>query len=179
MEIWKDIEGYEGLYQVSNLGRVRSLDRYSIRKDGSKVFAKGVLFSKRICNKGYFMVDFRKDYKKKSFRVHQLVAMAFLNHKPSGHKIVVDHIDNNRANNKLNNIQVITARENVSKERRGRSIYTGVCFRKDRNRWEAYITINKKRKRLGMHKTEIEASNAYQKALKEHLSISELLHDYS
>ncbi len=109
----------------------------------------------------------------KTFRTHQLIAMAFLNHVPNGHKLVVDHIDNDKLNNKANNLQLVSQRKNASKDqfRLNRSSqYVGVnlCKRaKIKNRWVARITINGKMKRLGGFNTELEANEAYCKALKE------------
>ena len=97
-EIWKDVPGYEGLYQASNLGRIKS-----------DIKIKNQTKSK---SKKYLMVYLYKQNVKKTIAVHQLIAMTFLNHTPCGHKIVVDHIDNNHLNNKLINLQLITHREN-------------------------------------------------------------------
>ena len=69
-EIWKDIPGYEGLYQVSNFGRVKSFKNKTEK-----------ILKLSICSHGYYVITIRT-YKK--IRVHQLVAMAFLNHKPNG-----------------------------------------------------------------------------------------------
>ena len=98
MEIWRDIPGYEGLYQVSNLGNVKS------------AYLKGKLKKQRLNPNGYFGVNLSKDGKGKNANVHSLVAQAFLNHKPCGFKIVVDHIDDNRKNNKLSNLRLTNQR---------------------------------------------------------------------
>jgi hypothetical protein len=81
-----------------------------------------------------------------------LVAMAFLNHKPDGtHKIVVDHINNNKLDNRVVNLQLISQRENLSKDRKdGTSKYVGVCWKKSRNKWQVDIKIDGKRKYLGL-----------------------------
>ena len=98
--------------------------------------------------------------------VNQIMAIAFLSHKPCGHKIVVDHIDNNKLNNKLYNLQLITHRENISKDKKGSSKYTGVCWHKIKNKWQSSIAINGKIKYLGIFTNEIEAAQAYQNELK-------------
>ena len=157
-EIWKDIKDYEGLYQVSNLGRVKSL------KFGKERILKG--------NKnfnGYSLVALYKDGKTKTITVHQLVAMAFLSHKPCGYKLVVDHINTVKTDNRLQNLQLITHRENLSKDKRWSSKYTskytGVFWYKRSQKWRAEIRINGKIKYLGSFKSELEASEAYQSKL--------------
>ena len=90
--------------------------------------------------------------------------MAFLNHKPCGHKMVVDHIDNNKLNDKLYNLQVITNRENVSKDKKGgNSKYIGV--HKEKNKFRAAIRRDGKIKYLGLFTDEKEAAKAYQNEL--------------
>tara|TARA_B100001093_G_C26334761_1_gene803398 strand:+ start:102 stop:659 length:558 start_codon:yes stop_codon:yes gene_type:complete len=160
VEVWKDIPTFEKKYQVSNLGNVRSLNynRMGIIKN----------FKKRLNNKNRYCVNLRKD--KKYFpnkSVSQLVAMAFLNHKPCGYKLVVDHIDNNKNNDKLYNLQIITHRLNCSKDRNnGSSKYVGVVWDKKYKKFKAQIKINKKVKHLGYFKKEKEAAQAYQNELK-------------
>lgn len=165
MENWKDIQGYEGHYQVSDLGRVKSLKRWVNNKVNGGYFLEEKLANQSIGNR-YLEVSLSKDGKTKTFRVHQLVAMAFLNHKPCGYKLVVDHKDNNPLNNKLSNIQVVSARENTSKDRSGYSSkYVGVNFDLKNNKWRAAIFIDKKVKYLGLFDNEERASIAYQFAL--------------
>ena len=98
--------------------------------------------------------------------VHQLVAMAFLGHVPCGHKIVVDHINHDKLNNRLENLQLITNRENCSKDVKNKSSkYTGVSWDKARNKWVSQIKINGKTVPLGRYKCELVASIVYQKKL--------------
>ena len=118
-------------------------------------------------SKGYLKVGLYKDGKIKVRVIHQLVAESFLNHTVDGHKLVVDHISNVKTDNKLENLQLITSRENVSKDRKGgTSKYTGVCWYSRYNKWLSRIDINGKTKNLGYFNIELEASNAYQLALK-------------
>jgi len=169
-EIWKDIPNYEGLYQVSNLGRVKSLGRIVIRGRKSKQYKKENIlkyrYSGREFNK-YVSVALFKNGKRSDKKVHQLMAVAFLNHKPDGHKIVVDHINNIPNDNRLENLQLITNRENLSKDKNGSSKYVGVRWDKERNKWASQICINGKQKFLGRFKEEIDAHLAYQNKLKE------------
>ena len=95
------------------------------------------------------------------------VSVSFLNHKPCGHKIVVDHINNNKENDKLYNLQLISNRENTVKDiKGGTSKYTGVCWNKRQCKWQSAIQINGKGKHLGYFKSEKKASQAYQNELK-------------
>tara|TARA_R110001632_G_scaffold27006_5_gene72752 strand:- start:3316 stop:3810 length:495 start_codon:yes stop_codon:yes gene_type:complete len=157
-EIWKDIKDYEGLYQISNLGRVKSL------KFGKERILKGT----KDFN-GYSIVCLHKDGNQKTKKVHQLVAIAFLGHIPSGMSLVVDHINRIKTDNRLENLQIITNRENLSKDKRWSSKYTskyiGVHWCKPRNKWRAQIRINKITKHLGYFKTELEASEVYKSKL--------------
>lgn len=96
-EIWKDIPEYEGLYQVSNLGRIKSLPRKGTHTTKERIMN----FTKS--NKGYFIAVLSKDYKKKSFSVHRLVAQAFI---PNPNNLPqVNHKDENKENNNINNLE--------------------------------------------------------------------------
>ena len=155
MEIWKTIPNYED-YQVSNLGNVKSL------KWGKERILKGALGSY-----GYYEVNLLKDKKQKSFRIHKLVAMAFLGHIPDGtHKIVVDHINNVRIDNRLENLQLITNRQNCVKDKRdGSSSFAGVSWHKKSSKWRAAINCNKVYIDLGLFEQETQARDAYKLAL--------------
>lgn len=164
MEIWRDIPGYEGLYRVSNLGRVKSLTHSVKCRIGYRIVI-GKMLSQCIANT-YYSVALSKKSKHVNYKVHQLVAIAFLNHVPCGSKLVVDHKDYNPLNNRLYNIQVITQRENLSKDKKGSSKYTGVSWHKIQKSWASSIRINGKRHYLGYFKNEYDAHLAYQKALR-------------
>lgn len=161
MEIFRDIPGYEGNYQVSNLGRVKSLDRLV----GSRSIKEKIL-KPNVSSRGYFCVNLCNEGKVKAKTVHQLVAMTFLNHTPDGYKLVVDHKDNDKLNNRLSNLQLISQRENTSKDKNGTSKYTGVFWHKPSNKWVSQITVNGKSKRIGYFDLEEEAGMYYQDALK-------------
>lgn len=102
-EIWKDIVGYEGLYQVSNLGRVKSLPRATTNGKILKVQVNRL-------NK-YCYVALCRDNKKMFKRVHILVANAFLGANPN--KLQVNHIDGNKENNNVYNLEYCTQSENM------------------------------------------------------------------
>lgn len=168
MEVWKDIKGYEGLYQVSSFGRIKGLNKKIIYKNGSVHFYKEKI-KKLTLNKrnGYLWVKLSKKSKTTSKKVHKIVAESFLNHIPNGHKKVIDHIDNNKLNNSLKNLQIITQRENSSKDKKNKSSkFTGVYWNKKSNKWHSQIQIKSKKKHLGYFDKEYDAHLAYQKALK-------------
>lgn len=109
-EEWKDVEGYEGRYQVSNKGRIRSVDRWSV-VNGGKFLRKGRVFSLHPDRYGYITVALNKKEggSAKHFRVHRLVAKAFI----GDSNMDVDHIDGNRSNNAVTNLRYVTPRENA------------------------------------------------------------------
>lgn len=101
IERWKDIEGYEDLYQISNTGKVRSLDRY-IKIGQNRRIKKGQIIKVPI-KKGYYQVRLSKNGKRKSFNVHRLVAKAFI---PNPNNLPqVNHKDENKLNNNMQNLE--------------------------------------------------------------------------
>jgi hypothetical protein len=173
-EVWKDIPDYEGLYQVSNLGRVKSLERKCAVKNGVRTVREKILKTSLNRVRKYLYVSLYTEQNDIKFNIHQLVAMAFLGHKPDGtQKIVVDHINNIITDNRLENLQLITNRENSTKDQKGgTSKYVGVSWNKQNKRWTAQIRVFGELKYLGAFKNEYDAHLAYQKALKEHLESS-------
>ena len=159
-EIYKAIPGYEGLYEVSNMGNVKSIQ-----------FNKEKILKPAKDGRGHLQVSLWNNSKFKRIKVHQLVAMAFLNHTPCGMKLVVDHINDIKTDNRLDNLQIITQRENVCKTQGSYSSrYKGVTWFKLRNKWLAQIKINNKNINLGIYTEEYQAHLAYQKALHTHLT---------
>lgn len=98
------------MYQVSNLGRVRSLDRLLIHKNGYRHFKKGKVLKPSIGTTGYYHVNLCKNGHK-SAKIHRLVANAFLT--PACNKTYINHIDGNPLNNKSDNLEWCTQKENV------------------------------------------------------------------
>ena len=110
LEIWADIEGYEGLYQISHLGRVKSLARVIYKTDGTIQTFKERILKTTLDTKGYVICNLSKEYKCKTFRVHRLVANMFipnLNNKPQ-----VNHINGIKADNRVSNLEWVTNSEN-------------------------------------------------------------------
>ena len=112
-EIWKDIEGYEGLYQVSNLGRVRSLDRVYEAIKGHPQYCKGKILKAFIHPQTHYCVtDLWKNNKRVHVKTHRLVAKAFipnLDNKP-----FIDHINRDRQDNRVENLRWVTKVENMN-----------------------------------------------------------------
>ena len=105
-EIWKDIPGYEGLYQVSNLGRVKSFRIWT----GTMYVNKEHILINNIEKSGYARVFLRKNNKTTAIRVHRLVAQVFLNN-PNNYTCV-NHKDENKQNNKVDNLEWCTREYN-------------------------------------------------------------------
>ena len=171
-EIWRDVKDYEGLYMVSNTGKIKSLDRTVISKKGFPISLKGRELSQisNQKNKGYLGVSFSKNCILKRRYVHQAVAQSFLGHEIDGFNKVIDHIDGNRENNNVNNLRIVSNRENNSSCYRDdrhllTSKYTGVNFHKGRQKFRATIVFNGKDIHLGNFDKEYDAHLEYQRAL--------------
>lgn len=104
VEIWRDIEGYEGHYQISNHGRVKTL------KNSGHSHAGAI---RKVCpdNKGYLRIGLTKDCKPATFKVHHLVASAFIGKRPEGYQ--VNHKDGNKQNNHVANLEYTTNKANM------------------------------------------------------------------
>lgn len=112
-EIWKDIKGYEGIYQVSNTGKIKSLDRIIYQdKDGLTYsrLIKGKVLKYNYDKQGYLLVHLCINGIRKCFKVHRLVAEAFIENVEQ--KQYVNHIDGNKKNNVMNNLEWVTPSEN-------------------------------------------------------------------
>ena len=110
-EIWKPVPGYEGFYEVSSLGRVRSVDRVIIRKNGEKRTVKGTILSPTKRKDGYLTIGLRREGSHKTHKIHRIVMLAFVGEPPEG-KYEVDHKDGNPENNRLSNLEYVSRKEN-------------------------------------------------------------------
>lgn len=155
IEIWKDVIGYEDVYQVSNFGNIRTLK-----------FNKKRILKKYFNNNGYLSCSLWKNGIIKTRTIHQLVAESFLNHIPCGHKLVINHKNFIRTDNRVENIEIITQRENTNKQHiKSSSQFVGVSWANTFKKWTARININNKQKNLGYFTTEIEAKEFYDNAI--------------
>jgi len=116
-EVWKDISDYQGLYQVSNFGRIKSLRRKVVNNKGFRIIPEKIL-NPGIDSSGYLRLNLSKNSKIKTFRVHVLVAFEFLGYETDFGVIVCDHIDENKLNNRSDNLQIIDIGDNIRKNRR-------------------------------------------------------------
>ncbi len=111
-EIWKDVIDYKWFYIVSNFGNVKSLSRIVNSKSKTKRLVNGKKLKLAKDSHGYTVVSLSKNGNRKVRKVHQLVAESFLNHNRKNRNLVVNHIDFNPSNNKLDNLELVSYREN-------------------------------------------------------------------
>lgn len=158
-EIWKDIEGYEGLYKISNLGRVKSLCKVLNSKFPYRNINEKIL---KVSKSGdYLSLILTNNHKQKRFLIHRLIAICFIPNNEC--KKIVNHIDGNKINNSIDNLEWVNHRENCSHyklSKKSTSKYIGVYYRAKKNRFISSIFYNKKMIHLGAFKTEEEAYRA-------------------
>lgn len=151
-EIWKDVIGYEGLYQVGDLGNVRRLNKPT-----------PMLLQKR--GKGYLGIMLYRGGVGKMYLVHRIVATSFLGESD----LQVDHKNGNKKDNRLTNLEYVDNRENVTRgfaRTPTTSAFTGVSWHKRKSLWQSRITINKKVFCLGYFTSQEEAHERYLSKLK-------------
>tara|TARA_R110002167_G_C12366771_1_gene623723 strand:+ start:37 stop:594 length:558 start_codon:yes stop_codon:yes gene_type:complete len=180
-EIWKDIKDYEGIYQVSNTGKIKSLERevYHSRHGTINLKEKLKQFTKH--KDGRFQVTLSFEGVNKMKMVSNLVAEHFKSTTEIRDCII--HLDKNNSNNNVDNLKYVTRRD-VAFIRESKSKYKtskkfGVWFEKSKNRYRASITMKGKQKTLGTFKTEKEASEAYKKAYILNDSFKETVYELS
>lgn len=104
IEIWKDVTGYEGLYQVSNTGKVKTLQKQVGRKEAEKIMKPSVIWT------GYLRIGLRKNGKSKNTYIHRIVAQEFIENPE--HKPIINHKNGNRQDNRVENLEWCTFGEN-------------------------------------------------------------------
>lgn len=112
VELWVDVKGYEGMYKISNTGFVKSVNRKRLVCGGGFRLVKSRILKNSINNTGYHRVNLSNDSKIKSFLVHRLVAIHFLNNPEN--KRTVNHIDGVKTNNNIENLEWSTDKENIN-----------------------------------------------------------------
>jgi len=167
-EQWKEIPGYEGFYKISTFGRIISLNR-EYWNGMMMVQLKGQLRKTKLSSgtRKYNQINLNKNGIKTTYRVSILMGKTFFpDYNFKENKMVIDHINNDSLNDRLDNLQLITIRLNVSKDRINRSSeHTGVFWHKITERWRAVISIRNKTIHLGTFVSESEAAESYQTAL--------------
>jgi len=169
-EVWADVPEFEGYYKGSTMGRIKSVEK--VLWNGFGHFTQKERILKGYVNvHGYRVLGLRKDgVHSKTPGFHQIIAMCFLNHKPCRFEWVINHINANKLDNRLANLEVCTQRYNTTdaaKRRETTSEFTGVCYRKDKNNWSAGIGYNWKMYNIGSFKNELDAKKRYEDALRE------------
>lgn len=106
MEVWKDVLGYEGSYQISNYSNVRGLDRSITQRNGTVISRKGQLLKPRLDSKGYYFLRLGN----KNKWVHRMIIESFV--RPMESKEVVNHIDGVKTNNSLDNLEICSSGHN-------------------------------------------------------------------
>ncbi len=156
-EIWKDIIGYEGHYQISNLGNVKSIER-KVSNGKSFRIVKEMIRASQFDKDKYHIVNLCKNKIGKCFKNHRLVAIHFI---PNPKNLPqVNHIDGNKTNNHFLNLEWVSNRENSchrQKKQNTSSKYIGVHFNKSEKKWFSRIKIENKTIHLGYFKSEEEA----------------------
>jgi hypothetical protein len=160
VEQWKDITDYEGYYKISNLGRVKSLEKTLIIREIKRVY-KPLIKKSHISKRGYWEIGLYKNSLQVKKKIHRLIALCFIDNPKNNPQI--NHIDGNKLNNEISNLEWVNNRENTChriKLSNYKSKYTGVSYFKRDNKWRSSIQVNGIYIRFGIFDTEEEA---YQK----------------
>lgn len=158
-EMWDDIEGYLGMYEVSSNGRVRNMRTARVLKPSVDPL-------------GYRRVTLFRDCIGKTHKVHRLVANVFVSN--PGNKSKVDHIDGDPSNNSIMNLRYATTAENCRNRRKAvntSSRCKGVCWDRKANKWRAYIRIGGRLMHIGCFIDEVAAARAYDEKAREHFGV--------
>ena len=157
-EIWKSIKGYGGMYKVSNLGRVKSIDRYINHPYFGKIKRKSKILTPGKDKGGYLLVGLRKNNKQKTKYIHRLVAEHFIPKLKNKHQI--NHIDGNKKNNYISNLEWCNSSENKK-----HAFKIGLKTFKGENHPRSKLTSKKVKEIRGKYKnkdiTQIELAKEY------------------
>lgn len=166
-EIWRSIKNYEDLYEISNYGNVKSLARAWTVGNGSKISHKEIFMKLRNHNSGYYAVTLFKNGKGIDYLVHHLIWDAFGNGLRDGKKLQIDHIDNNKLNNHIDNLQLLTQKENLTKHYLSKNRGLPIGVYKTGRKFKASIWQKSKRNHLGTFNCPTVAHFAYLLKLKQ------------
>lgn len=166
-EEWLGVVGCEHIYMISDLGRVKSLERIKLNSGKNPYLRKTMILKQSTATGGYLVVSIMSPTGKKTAKVHKLVSISFLGHVPCGMELVINHKNLIKYDNRKVNLEIVTSRENSNLlHLPSKSKYVGVTLNNSNNKWRSRIVINDKRKHLGYFHSELEAHKAYQTALK-------------
>lgn len=141
LELWKDIKGYEGVYQISNLGNIKSLKRKTHIQNATRIKKEKIL--KLQLRNGYYVINLCKNGCRKAYSVHRLVAETFI---PNPNNLpYINHIDFNTQNNSVDNLEWCTQKDNIGWSRKH---YFGRKKVTHSNTGEKYITYRKSTKKF-------------------------------
>jgi len=162
-----DIKGYEWLYKINKRGEILSCEKIRPLSFGKPRVYKEKLLKARVWGNGYRAVVLYKEKKAKVHTIHRLLATHYIDNE--NNKPYVNHIDGDRLNNKLENLEWVTPKENSLKTNfsRGSSKYRGVSLNKQTEKWCAFIQIDGKNKNLGSFDNEKDAYEVYIKKREE------------
>ena len=152
-EIWKDVVGYEGLYSVSDQGRVKS-----------HWYGNARILAQSTNKLGYLKLTLSNKEGMRNFTIHILVALSHTGTRPSGYDI--SHKDGCKTNNNASNLEYITHKENITKNRQKVDYlirHVGVCWSERDKKWASHVRIDGKLKFLGLFNTIFGAHKAYKK----------------
>jgi hypothetical protein len=159
-EIWKQVKGYEGLYEVSNLGNIKSVDRYVTSITGVTRLLKGKLLKHGKTKSGYMNVVLMNQGVRNNHTVHSLVYDAHGIGERNGRKLQVHHIDHDKTNNAIYNLTLKTPQDNMIESRINLGYITpGIQWVPQRNKWQVYTTVNSKRIWAGYYNNYKDALN--------------------
>lgn len=165
MEEWKSVVGYEGLYEVSNMGRLRSLERTFVNRNGITRRFKGRVLALNPRNGWYATSTLRKDGVTTEVYIHHLVMAAFIGPRPDG--LIIAHRDDNKHNNLLSNLRYTTPGDNTADIIRNNTVRSdnisgtiGVSWDSNREKWISNITKDGKGYYLGAFSNKDDAIKA-------------------
>jgi len=159
-EVWKPVKNYEGLYEVSSLGRVKRLARQTVIREHVRRLEEKIL-RPGLTKMGYCTVSLTKNHEHKSFYLYHLVWDMFGDRQRNGFKLMVDHKDNDKRNCTADNLQLLTGRENCLKyyDTDGYNPFAGT--QRNGKNWIAKIKIGDQQHYIGTYENREDAAQAF------------------
>lgn len=169
---FRDIPNFEGLYQINCLGVVKSLERY----DEAGRLLKEKILKNQLDVGGYYCIKLLKDNTRKHSKIHKLLYIVFVGNYDKRY-FEIDHIDRNRLNNKLENLRLVSCRNNHN-NRTNQSLH-GCCVCKFGNKYRTNICINNKLLHFGMFESQEDAHKKYLEIKSQIEEIEKVTHNYT